>query len=72
MSVPVAVARRRWLMLQVVRIAGVAGAILGVMLIGRDPDVPSKLLGIALTLSAIVVTVIVPAALANRWRSGDA
>lgn len=71
MSVPVTVARRRWLMLQAARIAGVAGAILGVMLVARAPDWSGKLLGIALTLSAIVVTVIVPAALAHRWRSDE-
>lgn len=71
MSVPVTVARRRWLMLQAARIAGVAGAILGVMLVARAPDWPAKLLGIALTLSAIVVTVIVPAALARCWRSDE-
>ena len=71
MSVPVAVARRRWLMLQAVRIAGVAGAILGVMLVARAPDTLSKLLGIALTLSAIVVIATVPAGLAHRWRSDD-
>lgn len=71
MSVPVAVARRRWLMLQAVRIAGVAGALLGVMLVARAPDAVSKLLGIALTLSAIVVIAIVPAGLAHRWRSDD-
>ncbi|MBB4617686.1 hypothetical protein [Sphingomonas abaci] len=69
MSVPVSVARRRWLLLQAVRIAGVAGAILGVMLVARAPDILSKVIGIALTLSAIVVTAIVPAGLAHRWRS---
>jgi len=71
MTVPLSVARRRWLMLQVARIAGVAGAILGLMLVARAPDWPSKVIGIALTLSAIVVTVIAPAGLAHRWRSED-
>ena len=71
MSVPVAVARRRGLILQAVRIARVAGAILGVRLVARAPDTLSKLLGIALTLSAIVVIAIVPVGLAHRWRSDD-
>lgn len=69
--VPLAVSRRRWAMLQAVRIAGIAGAVLGLMLAARATALPPKILGVALTLSALVMIAIVPASLAHRWRSGD-
>lgn len=62
-------ARRRWLAITAVRVAAPAGAILGVVLVGRSADWPTRLLGFALVASALVVLATVPRALARRWRS---
>jgi hypothetical protein len=72
MSVPEAVARRRWLVLVGIRLAGVAGAVLGLVLAARAHAVGPKLVGIALVLAALAMIAIVPASLAHRWRSPDA
>ena len=39
------------------------------MLAVRAPDMVTKVLGVAITLSALVVIATVPAALAHRWRT---
>ena len=72
MTVPVEVARRRWIVLMLVRIGGIAGALLGLVLAARAQDVASKVIGVALVLTALVVIAVVPASLAHRWRSPDA
>jgi len=64
-------ARRRWAAIALVRLAGVAGAMLGLVLAARSVDWPSKLLGVAIVLSALVIIAVVPAGLAHRWRSRD-
>lgn len=69
MTVPVGVARRRWLALVVTRIVGVAGAVLGLVLAARATTLGPKLLGVAIVLAALVVIAVVPASLAHRWRS---
>ena len=63
-------ARRRWATIALVRLAGVAGAILGLVLAARSVGWAPKLLGVAIVLSALVVIAVVPAGLAHRWRSG--
>lgn len=68
-AIPTAVARRRWAVLVGVRIAGVAGAVLGLVLAARATSVPPKLIGILLVLTALVVIAVVPASLAHRWRT---
>jgi len=67
----VALARRRWLALVSARIAGVAGAVLGLVLLARASQWPEKLLGAAIALSALVVMAVVPLHLARRWRSPE-
>ena len=62
-------ARRRWAAIALVRLAGVAGAMLGLVLAARAHDWPVKVLGVAITLSALAVVAIVPASLAHRWRT---
>ncbi|WP_445193613.1 hypothetical protein ACT009_06985 [Sphingomonas sp. Tas61C01] len=62
-------ARTRYFMMIGVRIAGVAGAILGLMLLARATDLPTKILGFAIVLSALLMIATVPRALARRWRS---
>ena len=72
MSVPVEVARRRWIVLMLVRIGGVAGALLGLVLAARATELLPKVIGVLQVLSALVVIADLPASLAHRWRSPDA
>lgn len=67
-----AVAKRRWLALVAVRLAGAAGAVFGCVLIGRAEALGPKLLGLAIVLSAVAMIATVPRALARRWRTPDA
>ena len=62
-------ARRRWFAIQVVRLAGFAGAVLGLMLVARADAFAPKLLGVAIIISALLMIATVPAALAHRWRT---
>ena len=62
-------AQRRWFVLVVVRMAGVAGALLGLILIARAHDMGPKILGTAIVLSAMAMIATVPRSLAHRWRS---
>ncbi|MBS0480078.1 MAG: hypothetical protein JSR79_12370 [Proteobacteria bacterium] len=60
-------ARNRYLIMTAIRMIGVAGAVFGIMLIGRFEQLPLKLLGGAIVLSAIYMSWTIPAALAHRW-----
>ncbi len=62
-------ARGRYFMMAGARIAGVAGAILGLVLVARATTLAPKLLGTAIVLSALLMIAIVPRALAHRWRT---
>jgi hypothetical protein len=64
-------ARNRWLAIQVVRLSGTAGAVLGLYLLGRAVDTPTRVLGLLIVLAATYVVLAVPRALAHRWRSGE-
>jgi len=55
-----------------VRLAGVAGALLGLILIARAHELGPKILGTAIVLSAMAMIAIVPRSLAHRWRSPEA
>lgn len=66
---PDTTARNRWLALTLTRIAGSAGAIFGVVLIGRAQTIGPKILGVAIVLSALAMIATVPRALARRWRT---
>nr|WP_246617186.1 hypothetical protein [Sphingomonas yunnanensis] len=68
-SAPSDPAVARWLALVGVRLAASFGAILGVVLLGRAVTTPTRLLGVAIVLSALWVMATVPRALAARWRS---
>lgn len=63
-------ARRRWMAIVGVRMMGIAGAVFGLVLVSRAPTLAPRILGIAIVLSALLVVAIVPASLAQRWRSG--
>lgn len=62
-----AVVRNRFLLINAARLAGIAGAVFGIVLIGRFEQMPLKLLGGAIVLSAIYMSWTIPAALAHRW-----
>lgn len=62
-------ARTRWFAMVGTRLAGVAGALLGLVLIARAPDWPTKILGTAIVLAALVMIAVVPRSLAHRWRT---
>jgi drug/metabolite transporter (DMT)-like permease len=62
-------ARNRYFLMTASRLAGVAGALLGLVLIGRGVAAEQKAIGVALVLSAMVVMAVVPRALARRWRT---
>jgi hypothetical protein len=69
MSVSDSQARRRWLAMVGSRIGGTIGAVFGLVLAARTHDWPVKVLGVAITLSALVVIAVVPRSLAHRWRT---
>ena len=66
---PDAQARNRYFALVGTRLAGTAGAILGLVLIARGDAPLPKIVGTALVLSALLMIAIVPRALARRWRT---
>jgi uncharacterized membrane protein YfcA len=65
-------ARGRWFAMVGVRIAATAGSVLGLVLVGRATDTPTKLLGVAILLAGLYVMAAVPRALAARWRTPPA
>ncbi|MES2055888.1 MAG: hypothetical protein V4564_08125 [Pseudomonadota bacterium] len=69
MTDPETTARNRYFVIAGSRIAGVAGALLGLVLIGRAQILEQKILGTAIVLSALLMIAIVPRALARRWRT---
>ena len=69
MTSPDGTARYRYLTIAAARIIGSLGAILGIILLARAHDWPTKGLGIAIVLAALYMVATVPAALALRWRT---
>ena len=69
MTDPAIQARNRWLIITGVRLLALAGAVFAVVLIGRAPTWPPKVLGVAVMLSALYMSWAVPASLAHRWRT---
>ena len=64
-------ARNRWFAIVVTRLGATAGAVLGLLLLARAEDWPTKALGVAVVLAALYMMAVVPLALAHRWRSRD-
>ncbi|MFD1788233.1 hypothetical protein ACFSC3_11680 [Sphingomonas floccifaciens] len=62
-------ARNRWFAIVATRLAATAGAVLGLLLLARATDWPTKVLGVAIVLAALYMMAVVPRALAHRWRS---
>jgi hypothetical protein len=64
-----ATVRNRWLAMVGTRLGASAGAVLGVVLIGRADDWSTKILGTAIVLAALWVMAVVPRAMAHKWRT---
>lgn len=62
-------ARDRYYTMMAVEIAGIAGAVFGLVLIGRSVGVVPRVIGAAIVLSALLMIGIVPRAMARRWRT---
>lgn len=62
-------ARRRYFTLRAIELGGVAGAIFGLILMGRFDAMPPRLLGFTIVLSAMAMIAVVPRELARRWKS---
>jgi membrane protein YdbS with pleckstrin-like domain len=61
----------RWAAMTASRLAGAFGAILGVVLLARAVDWPTKALGVAIVIAAMWMMAVVPRALARRWRTPE-
>jgi len=66
---PEETSRRRWLAMRGAELAGVAGAVFGLVLMGRAAGDGHRWLGAAILVSAMIVVAVVPRHLARRWRS---
>lgn len=62
-------ARNRYFALVAVRLAGTAGAVFGLFLLGRASDTLTRVLGAAIVLAALAMIALVPRSLAARWRT---
>lgn len=69
MTDPDALARRRYYTMMAVELAGVAGAVFGLVLIGRSDAVLPRLIGAAIVMSALLMIAVVPRSMARRWRT---
>lgn len=64
-----ALAKQRYYTMVAIEFAGVAGAVFGLVLIGRTDAMLPRLLGAAIVLSALLMIAIVPRSMARRWRT---
>lgn len=62
-------ARNRYFLMVLAQIVAVAGAVFGLVIIGRSDAMELKLLGAAILLSGLYCVAVVPRALAHRWRT---
>ncbi|UUL81335.1 hypothetical protein [Sphingomonas qomolangmaensis] len=65
-------AMTRYFLMVAARIVPVAGALFGLVLLGRAVTLPDRILGMAIVLAAIFVMATLPRALARRWRTPPA
>lgn len=62
-------AQKRYFIIAGVRLAATAGAVFGLILLGRAQTTGPRLLGAAIVLSALAMIATVPRSLAHRWRT---
>lgn len=63
------IARNRWLALVAIRIVTAMGAVFGLIVLARAPDIAMRVLGAAIVLSALYAMAVVPRGLTAKWRS---
>jgi threonine/homoserine efflux transporter RhtA len=59
----------RYYLIVLARIVPVAGALFGLVLLGRAVGYGDRILGVAIVIAALAVMATLPRALARRWRS---
>lgn len=64
-------ARSRYFGMVAARITGTAGAVFGLVLLGRATQLWDRVLGLVIVLAGLYVIAVIPRALAHRWRSRD-
>jgi hypothetical protein len=69
MTDPDTQARNRYFVLALIRLAGAAGAVFALVLLGRADTLAPRVLGVAIVLSALLMIALVPRSLARRWRT---
>ena len=69
MTDPDLLARQRYFTMMAVELAGVAGAVFGLVLVGRSVDTIPRVIGAAIVISALLMIASVPRAMARRWRT---
>ena len=62
-------ARDRYFVIVGARMLGVAGALFGLVLLGRAVTLEHRIIGVGVVLSSMVVMAVLPLSLARRWRS---
>ena len=62
-------ARNRYFTLVGVHLAATAGAVFGLVIVGRAAAFETRLLGAAILLAAVYVMAVVPRSLVRRWRT---
>lgn len=62
-------ARGRYYMMVGVQILAVAGAVFGLVILGRSEATELRILGAAILLAGLYCIAVVPRALARRWRT---
>lgn len=62
-------ARNRYFAMVFAQMIAVAGAVFGLIIMGRAEDMVMRLLGAAILLSGLYCIAVVPRALARRWRT---
>jgi hypothetical protein len=62
-------ARNRYFLMMAANCAGVAGAVLALLILGRARTIELTMLGVALMLASFWVMAAIPRMLARRWRT---
>lgn len=62
-------ARNRYFLMMAANCAGVAGAVLALLIFGRARTIELTMLGVALMLASFWVMAAIPRMLARRWRT---
>lgn len=65
-------ARNRYFLMVMSQIAAVAGAVFGLVILGKSDTTLMRLLGAGILLSGLYCIAVVPRALARRWRTPPA